>query len=334
MDGKQYETLQKNLSENGLLSIRSYAKCWEKELLFAQFDKQFQRACRFKLEYYSDRKIKFEVSDRRKERLGGYMQEMKDPGARILIADDEEAFLHPTSLFLRNHGFICDSVQSTEEAAAALATNNYDLLVIDINMPGNTNLEFLRDRPQFSSFLPVIIVTGYPTLNTAVESLRLAVVDYKTKPLDLPEFLETVRGAVNKAKVVRVMREARQGFGTWLDQVNQMEVSLLSRNGSAPLRGISGDLDWYLGEAIQRFANLSVNLVSAVQTLKRGLPEGRTDVCSLMNCSRLAALERSLRETVDVLVKTKSSFKSKELADLRKKLEVVLKNEISVKAAQ
>ncbi len=260
------------------------------------------------------------------------MREMMDPGARVLIADDEEIFLQPTSLFLRNHGFVCDCVQSTEEAAAALARNSYDLLIIDINMPGNTNLEFLRNRPQFSSFLPVIIVTGYPTLNTAVESLRLAVVDYITKPLDLPDFLDTVTSAIEKAKVVRVMRDAREGFGTWLDQVNQMEVSLLSRNsgkGSA-----SGALDWYLGEEIQRFANLSVSLVNAVQTLKRGLPEGKTDVCTLMNCSRLAALERGLRETVEILVKTKSSFKSKELADLRKKLELVLKSEFPVKASQ
>jgi DNA-binding NtrC family response regulator len=250
--------------------------------------------------------------------------------AKILIADDEVVFLQPTSLFLEKHGYCCDCVRSAEEAAAALDKAAYDLLIVDINMPGNTNLEFLRNRPPHSSFLPVIVVTGYPTFHTAVESLRLAVVDYRTKPLDLPNFLETVKTAIDKAKVVRVMREARQGFGTWLDQVSQMEAALLSPEAdSAEKGGSSGNLDWYLNEAIRRFANLSMSLMNTVQTLKQGLPEGKTDVCSLMNCSRLTSYENVIRETVEVLIKTKNSFKSKELAEIRKKLELALKNKPS-----
>jgi DNA-binding NtrC family response regulator len=247
--------------------------------------------------------------------------------AKILIADDEDVFLQPTSLYLQKHGFACDCVRSAEEAAGALDNAAYDLLIIDINMPGNTNLEFLRSRPPYTNFLPVIVVTGYPTFHTAVESLRLAVVDYKVKPLDLPDFLGTVNSAIEKAKVVRVMREARQGFGNWLDQINQMETALLSPD-SDPARknGASGELDWYLNEAIRRFANLSMSLMNAVQTLKQGLPEGKTDVCSLMNCSRLAAYENIIREAVEVLIKTKNSFKSKELAEIRKKLEYALKS--------
>jgi DNA-binding NtrC family response regulator len=247
--------------------------------------------------------------------------------AKILIADDEEVFLGPTSLFLEKHGYRCDCVRSAEEAAVSLNKGDYDLLIMDINMPGNTNLEFLRNRPASSGFLPVIVVTGYPTFHTAVESLRLSVVDYRIKPLDLPNFLDTVKSAIEKAKVVRVMREAREGFGTWLDQVNQMETALLSTDADAAAKtGSSGNLDWYLNEAIRRFANLSMSLMNTVQTLKQGLPEGKTDVCSLMNCSRLASYEYVIRETVEVLVRTKNSFKSKELAEIRKKLESALKN--------
>ena len=246
---------------------------------------------------------------------------------KILIADDEELFLRPTSLFLENHGYVCDCVRSGGEAADALDNSAYDLLIIDINMPGNTNLELLRNRPLNSSFLPVIVVTGYPTFNSAVESLRLSVVDYRTKPLNLPDFLETVRTAIDKAKIVRVMREARQGFGTWLDQIGQMETALLSGNSDMTVKSEpAGNLDWYLNEALRRFANLSINLMNTVQTLKEGLPEGKADVCTLMNCSRLSSYEDRIRETVEVLVKTKNSFKSRELAEIRKKLEAVLKN--------
>jgi DNA-binding response OmpR family regulator len=256
------------------------------------------------------------------------MLETTQPKARILFADDEDIFLKPTALFFENHGFDCDCVRTSEEAAAMLAQYPYDLLVIDINMPGNTNLEFLRDRPQVTEFLPVIVVTGNPTLNTAVESLRLAVVDYRTKPLDLPDFLQTAATAIEKAQAVRIMRNARKGFSSWLDQINQMESQFLAADKSAREKSVkNGDLNWYLGEAVQGFASLSMSLMNAIHTLNQGLPEKRNDLCRLMNCSRLSAYESGIQETVEVLKKTKNSFKSKDLADLRIKLESMIKNE-------
>jgi CheY-like chemotaxis protein len=257
------------------------------------------------------------------------MEPVLDSAARILIADDEDVFLHPTALFFQNHGYICDCVRNTEEAADALAKSHYDLLIIDINMPGNTNLEFLRDRPPCANFLPVIVVTGYPTLHTAVESMRLAVVDYRTKPLDLPDFLETAKTAIEKARVVHVMREARTGFGSWLDQISHMETTLLSPGADKTTKSATGDLNWYLGAAMQGFASLSLSLMNAIHALNRGLPEGKPDVCHMMNCSRLAAYEDCVRDTVEVLVKTKNSFKSKDLADIRKRLEGLLKSSSS-----
>jgi FixJ family two-component response regulator len=258
------------------------------------------------------------------------MQENPKSESRILIADDDEAFLKLTSTFLQKNGFLCECVQSADEAESMLAKTVYDLLITDIQMPGNTNLEFLRKDSFRSSFLPVIVVTGYPTLDTAIESLRLAVVDYLEKPLRLDEFLASVRSAIDKAKAIRVMREVRQDFSAWMDRTSQMESVLLSpHSGKIPGADISGELDWYLGETLQRFSNVSTSLVNALQTLKKGLPEGKKDVCSLMHCSRLDAYEKAIRETVDVLFKTKNSFKSKELAEIRKKLEFLMKSEVS-----
>lgn len=255
------------------------------------------------------------------------MQENDSVQSRILIADDEESFLTFTRTFLQKHGFICDCVCNADEAENMLAKTAYDLLITDIQMPGNTNLELLRKGSFRSGFLPVIVVTGYPTVDTAVESFRLAVVDYLEKPLELGKFLDTVRSAIDKAKAVRIMRGARQDFNSWLDQTSQMETTLLSpQQKSVTGTTISGELDWFLGETIHRFLNLSNGLVNALQTLKNGLPEDKTDVCLLMNCSRLKVYENAVRETVETLVKTKNSFKSKELAEVRKKLELLLKS--------
>jgi CheY-like chemotaxis protein len=264
--------------------------------------------------------------------LWGEPSQMKENAGlaeRILIADDEELFLLPTAEFLRGEGYHCDCVRTADEAAEALARDSYDLLITDINMPGNRNLELLRYKTQGPGIIPVIVVTGYPSVHTAVESIRLSVVDYVVKPLEFKVFLTAVKSALEKGKAVRMMRKARQNLRDWLEQMKGMEEVLLSDESSAAHGQFAGTLDWYLGETVNRFANLSMNLMSAVQTLKKNYGGNRSDICSLMNCSRLAAHEQGLRETVEVLIKTKNAFKSKDLADLRKKLELLLKGQVS-----
>jgi DNA-binding NtrC family response regulator len=245
-------------------------------------------------------------------------------GPRILIADDEESFGRLTAEVLRREGYLCDYVNSAQEAARALGAAAYDLLITDINMPGNTNLEFLRDVSKSEVFMPVIVATGFPSVGTAIESLRLAAVDYVVKPLSLPGFLDQVRAAVEKGKTVRVMRSARQNFGDWLERMKGMEEALI-QNSPEGRPSLDGSLDWYLEETLRRFANLSVSLMSTIDMLKR-THGGQAEVCSLMYCPRLAAYEDAIRNTVDVLVQTKNTFKSKELAELRRRLEVVLRN--------
>jgi DNA-binding NtrC family response regulator len=244
----------------------------------------------------------------------------------ILIADDEDYFLTPTAKLLQAEGYSCVCVRSAEEAKSALSADSFDLLIADINMPGNHNMEFLRDTIESQNFLPVIVVTGYPTIDSAVESLRLSVVDYLVKPCEYPNLKEAVQRSIDKGKAVRAVRATRKNLTDWEDQMKSMEQAVLSPQNSGSENNLVGTLDWYLSETAQRFAKLSVSLVSALDALRKARPDKPPDICSLMNCSRLAAFELGLRETVDVLTKTKNSFKSKELGELRKKLELILKS--------
>ncbi len=243
---------------------------------------------------------------------------------RILIADDEDIFLIPTSKILEAHGYMCDCVHTVQEAEECLKKNRYDLLMIDINMPGNRNLEFLRDRAGDSFFLPVLIVTGYPSLDSAVECLRLSVVDYIIKPVISSDLLKVCRSAIQKGKVLRKMQGMRKDFSQWLSNIQEMETSLLSNQGTGAVATKSGTLDWYLDETVRQFTNISLNLVSTIRSLKQSGGDTSENVCTLMNCPRLISYKRGVQDAVDVLVHTKNSFKSKELAELRKKLETLL----------
>src|SRR5262249_7926160 len=112
--------------------------------------------------------------------------------AHILIADDDVTLVESTADLLRREGYLCTCVTSAMAAAAALATEQFDLLIADIKMPGNSELEFIRALPELDRELPVILITGYPTLRSAIDSVHLRIAAYLVKPVELDDLLRSV----------------------------------------------------------------------------------------------------------------------------------------------
>src|SRR3990167_3374409 len=145
---------------------------------------------------------------------------------RILIADDDETFLSATTELLSRAGYSCDGVRDAQQAIAALSEPEYELLIADINMPGNENLELLRALQDKRPIIPVLIATGSPTIHTAIEALRLAVVDYLIKPLQFPAVLGHIRHAVEKGRFLRVLQQTRDETGEWTRTLDQLEQAV------------------------------------------------------------------------------------------------------------
>jgi DNA-binding NtrC family response regulator len=120
--------------------------------------------------------------------------------ARILIADDEPLYLRTTGDLLRREGYDCVCVPDADEAKRRLHTEPFDLLLSDLNMPGNLRMELLRDHRQHRKQIPVIVVTGAPSLPTAIESVRLGITDYLLKPVKFEGLLASVRRALAHAE--------------------------------------------------------------------------------------------------------------------------------------
>ena len=121
----------------------------------------------------------------------------------ILIADDEETFRESTSRLLRREGFDCQCVKDGDEAIESLRHGRFDVLVSDIRMPRNPDLRVVREARELDSHLPVILVTGYPSAETAIRGIDMAVDAYLTKPLDIDELLAHVRKAVERSHARR-----------------------------------------------------------------------------------------------------------------------------------
>ena len=123
--------------------------------------------------------------------------------ARLLLADDEETFRNSVAVLLRREGYVCDVASNVDEAIERLNANPYDLLITDLRMPGNMDLELLKAASAGNGSLPVIVVTAFPSVPTAIEAVRCAVVDYLVKPFDFGELLARLRVLIGRGPVVR-----------------------------------------------------------------------------------------------------------------------------------
>lgn len=108
-----------------------------------------------------------------------------------------------TRAYLRQHGYECEVAPDGTVAADLLRSLPFDLLISDINMPGNRGLEFIESLPQVASGLPVIVLTGHPSEQSVAHSARLQVVAYLIKPPEPEQLLALVDKGVAEFRACR-----------------------------------------------------------------------------------------------------------------------------------
>ncbi|CUS37642.1 conserved hypothetical protein [Candidatus Nitrospira nitrosa] len=249
---------------------------------------------------------------------------MRHESPKVLLADDEDTFRLSTAKLLEQEGYRCDCAQDSEEASRLL-TNEHDVLLSDIRMPGNMQFEFLHGiRRRFPS-LPIVLVTGYPSVQTAVEALRLSFTDYLLKPIDWLDLLRAVNQAAEKSRILRmtdVARDEADRVGTALDHVRE----ILSRPGAMGNgRELAWSIEAFLSQSVGQMATLATGIRAVMANPSTPPTAATADVCRVLDCPRGVAYRDALEGTVEVLEKTKFAFRSKELGLLRKKIEDLLK---------
>lgn len=130
--------------------------------------------------------------------------------SRILVVDDEPTMLAAFQEILGGLEHEVMTARRAETAIEQLQGEPVDLVILDIQLPGMSGLEALRRIKQEQPKLPVVVITGHGTMNTAVEATKLGAFDYQLKPIEPDQMLATIEKALEG---VRLMR-GQVAFGT------------------------------------------------------------------------------------------------------------------------
>lgn len=230
------------------------------------------------------------------------------PSPHIAVIDDDEAVRVMFRAWLHTEGCTCELFVNGEQAEAGLAAREFDLVICDVHLPDTTGPEVVGRISGLNAGVPVIFLTGEPTLATAMTSVRLRAVAYLEKPPELDELRRLVFQEVAAHRYRRAVASSRKHLAEWDVQLAQLE-QLATRPEGRPavdyLQVTVHHLSLVLGEL-----DRSVALVGAEPANRK-----RFEQLDLVN---------SLRRTVGVLERTREHFKSKDLGELRRDLVVLL----------
>ena len=132
---------------------------------------------------------------------------------RVLLADDERTIAITLADDLRRVGHDVDVVSNGEEALGRIADHTYDVVVTDMNMPKVTGMELLEQVKARSGETQVIIITGYGTIDTAVDAMRKGAFDYVLKPFNNTEIVQKLRKIHEFRKLKGENKALREALG-------------------------------------------------------------------------------------------------------------------------
>src|ERR1700746_2051899 len=123
------------------------------------------------------------------------------PAARLLVVEDEAKLAANLKRGFGEAGFAAEVAPSAEDARAALSQDRYDLMLLDLRLPGQDGLEFLADLCAAGAALPVLILTARDSTDERVRGLNGGGDDYLTKPFAFSELLARIEALLRRGVI-------------------------------------------------------------------------------------------------------------------------------------
>ncbi len=203
---------------------------------------------------------------------------------RILLVEDEPSAARMMAKGLREQTYAVDVAQDGDGALYQAGVNDYDLIILDIMLPGKDGFEVCRELRASGSAVPILMLTARDTIDDRVEGLDTGADDYLTKPFDFRELLAHMRALLRRGQALtpdvirvdsleidtRTRRVARAGRGVNLTAKEYALLEYLARRaGEVVSRGDIAEHVW--DENFDLFSNL---IEVYVQRLRRKVDDG------------------------------------------------------------
>ena len=141
---------------------------------------------------------------------------------RILIVDDEESFVRSLSFALRTEGMDVTGVHSGEDAFLAVRKQQFDIILLDLRLPGADGMEVLASIQKLDVCIPVIMISAHGDTRAAVQAVKNGAADYLSKPFELDELIHTIKTTLDQSQVA-------------------LELDYHRRRDAVPANGLIGD---------------------------------------------------------------------------------------------
>jgi nitrogen regulation protein NR(I) len=169
----------------------------------------------------------------------------------ILIIDDDDQLRQSFEKLLTEEGYRAIGAASAEAGIELLAGTNPDLVILDVRLPGMNGLEAFKIIHRMQPKLPVIIMTAYGTMETAISATKLGAFDYILKPFDVPDMLATIKQALSVSRFMRTTivintipenadRDAMIGSSPVMQTVYKAVGRVAATDATVLIRGESG----------------------------------------------------------------------------------------------
>jgi EAL domain-containing protein (putative c-di-GMP-specific phosphodiesterase class I) len=216
----------------------------------------------------------------------------KGAHGRVLIAEDEPGLLRAYARALTSIGYTVDQASNGQEASDLIGVHDYDVILSDISMPGMTGLELLRAVRARDLDVPVVLMTGGPALETALQAVEYGATRYLLKPIEPKTLREVVAHAARLREMARLKRQALALLGTQAKGVGD-------RAGLESSLGRALETLWIAFQPIVSWSDRRVIAYEAlVRSEEKNLPHPGALFDAAERLGRLHELGRAIRDRV------------------------------------